>query len=137
MYSEIAAPLEALRKVKSFVLTKRERSSFRSLVDAINSSPVLHVADPSLQYNVATDASQTGMGAVLYQVEKSGKKRYIAFASKSLNGAQRNYSATKRELLGMMFSLRQFHEYLWGNHFVLYTDHNALTSLHTKSDLSY
>jgi transposase InsO family protein len=137
MYAEMAAPLEALRKVKSFVMTTRERKSFESLVQSINSSPVLKVPDPSLMYEVATDASQTGMGAILYQVEVSGERRYIAFASKSLNGAQKNYSATKRELLGIVFALHQFHEYLWGNKFVLYTDHKALTALHTKDDLSY
>lgn len=144
LYAEMAAPLEALRKKKGrFILDKNEKRSFDSLVLAINTSPVLAEPDPELPYQVSTDASQTGMGCVLYQQAEdndgnaTGPRRYIAFASKALNGAQRSYPATKREILAIVFALNVFHEYLYGNKFVLYTDHAALTALFSKRELTY
>ena len=90
---------------------------------------------------VTTDASQTGLGAVLYQepTENANVKhhRYVAFACTSLKGAQKNYPATKRELLGITFALHQFHDYIFCTKFILYTDHQALTALYTKTKLSY
>ena len=63
---------------------------------------------------IATDASQTGLGAVLYQELTENANvthhRYVAFASTSLKGAQKNYPATKRELLGITFAFHQFHD---------------------------
>lgn len=137
MYADFAAPLDKLRKSKRFEMNAKERFGFDGLKKAINSSPVLQMPVPGLPYQVACDASQSGMGAVLFQQEEGGEARYIAFASKRLDGAQRNYPATKRELLAVIFALNEFHEYLWGNHFILYTDHQALVALHTKKRLGY
>lgn len=137
MYADFAAPLDKRRKAKRFEMNARERFGFDSLRDAINSSPVLNPPDPDLPYQVACDASQSGMGAVLFQAKEGGNPRYIAFASKRLDGAQRNYPATKRELLAIVFALNEFHAYLWGNRFTLYTDHQALVALHTKKRLGY
>ena len=53
----------------------------------------------------------------------STRRRYVAFASTSLKGAQQNYPATKRELLGITFALNQFHDYIFGTKLVLYTHH--------------
>ncbi|KAG1256593.1 hypothetical protein G6F66_014799 [Rhizopus arrhizus] len=52
--------------------------------------------------------------------------------AKTLSKSERNYSATKRELLAVVYALKRFHKYLWGNKFTLYTDHKALTYLHTQ-----
>lgn len=145
MYARLTEPLERLKKKKHFDLEMPEhaagKASFKALVQAINSAEVLHAPVPELQLQVATDACQYGLGAVLYQEvpQPDGKERrqVIAFAATSLHGAQRSYPATARELLGMMFALRKFHHYLFGREFIMYTDHDALTSMFTKKELSH
>lgn len=136
-YAKIAKPLDELRSTRRFTMTGKQQSAFAGLTAALSTAPVLKTPLPGVQFQVATDASQSGLGAVLYQLEEGGVTRFISFASKSLNGAQRNYPATKRELLGVIFALRTFSLYLLGSRFVLYTDHQALTSIFTQSKLSY
>ena len=141
LHSRLTRPLSKLANLPAkdrFQLAGKELHHFNALVEVINSAPVLSTPDPNLPMCVATDASQTGLGAVLYQ-EIPGQKKpnYIAFASASLDGAQRNYPATKRELLAIVFALSKFHDHLVGRHFDLFTDHKALTALFTKRNLSY
>lgn len=141
LHSQLTRPLSKLANLPAkdrFVLAGKELHHFNALVEVINSAPVLSTPNPNLPMCVATDASQTGLGAVLYQ-EVPGQKKpnYIAFASASLDGAQRNYPATKRELLAIVFALSKFHDHLIGRRFDLYTDHKALTALFTKRNLSY
>ena len=73
-----------------------------------------------------------GIGAVLYQIIK-GETRHIAFMARALSKSERNYSTTKRELLAIVFAFTKFHKYLWGNKFTLFTDHKALTYIHTQT----
>jgi transposase InsO family protein len=142
-YHKFTSALNELRNVKKFDIDApdfaKAKHSFEYLKKVINESPILSVPDTGLPFLVATDASQTGLGAVLYQLPEGpeGKPSYIAFASTSLKGAQRNYGASKRELLGIIFALREFHTHLYGTPFVLYTDHKALASLFTARKLSY
>lgn len=75
-----------------------------------------------------TDASDLGLGAVLLQ-EYDGVLRPLAFASRSLLPAKRNYSVTERECLAIVFALRKFDVYLDGTKFVVQTDHSALSWL--------
>lgn len=137
-YNQLSNPLDAVRFAKALTLDGSQLAAFHALKGAINSAPVLSAPDDSLPLLVATDASQSGLGAVLYQqAEGSDVIRYIAFASKSLDGAQKNYPATKRELLGIVFALRAFSHWLLGTRFVLYTDHQALTTMFTNPKQSY
>jgi transposase InsO family protein len=140
-YAQLAHPLDGLRSAKKFAMDEDQLAAFRNLQQVVKEAPFLSNPDPSLPFQVATDASQSGLGAILYQQPEDSvdpsDRRYIAFASKSLAGAQKNYPATKRELLGVVFALRAFSHWLLGEHFVLYTDHEALTSLFTKSRPSY
>lgn len=136
-YASITAPLEKLKKVKKFNMSADEVKAFRKLKQEVLGCATLSTPDPNLPFHVATDACQSGLGAVLYQEQANGKRKYIQFAATSLKGAQLNYPATKRELLGMVFALNQFHTWIFGQKFVVYTDHKALTALHTKSQLSY
>jgi hypothetical protein len=74
-----------------------------------------------------TDASISGLGPVLFQLDKLNKAQFISFQNRALSVSERNYSATKRELLAIIFALKKFHHYLFLNPFTLYTDHKALT----------
>jgi len=99
--------------------------------------PALAFPDFDAPFCVATDASAAGIGAVLYQLEPGSEKpRWISFQARALSKSERNYSATKRELLAIVFALRKFHYYVWGTRFTLYTDHAALTYLHTQPRLN-
>ena len=78
-----------------------------------------------------------GIAAYVSQkVVGEDKERIVAVYSKSLNAAQRNYPATKREGLGLIFGLLKAKCYLWGREFVVRTDHQALTYLLTCRELN-
>ena len=86
-------------------------------------------------FTITTDASQYGIGACISQ-DKDGFLRPIAFASRCLNQAEMNYSATDRELLAVIYGLEQFRHYVEHKKFTLYTDHNALVSLLKKKEMT-
>lgn len=108
--------------------------AFELLRDKLTSAPLLGYADFKLPFVVETDASNLGLGAVLYQVQ-GGKKRVIAYASRRLRGAERNdknYSSMKLELLALKWSVTEkFRSYLLGSKFTVLTDNNPLCHLST------
>ena len=65
------------------------------------------------------------IGAVLSQIQ-NGTDRVIAYFSRALRRAERNYCTTRRELLAVVDAIRHFHHYLYGKKFVVRTDHGAL-----------
>ena len=77
---------------------------------------------------VVTDASDTAIGGVLSQVQ-NGHERVIAYWSRQLHKAERNYSTIEREALAVVGTVKEFYPYLYGFPFKLITDHNPLTSL--------
>lgn len=139
-YSTLAASLEALRKAKTLdgLWTPECDKSFNSLKGCLTAAPILSFPDFTQPFYIATDASNTGIGAVLYQLDAPAegssrrKERYISFIAKALSASERNYSTTKKELLGIVFALSRFRQYVWGTQFTLYTDHRALTYLFTQ-----
>jgi transposase InsO family protein len=77
-----------------------------------------------------------GVAAALFQEMPNGEgKRYILFAAKALNTSQQRYPATKKELLAILFALREFHQWIAFRTFRLFTDHRALTYIHTQAKL--
>lgn len=131
--STITAPLDELRNQDKLhsLWTDCHTDAFNALQNILTSTPILRYPNLDHPFSVATDASNVGIGAVLYQVI-DGETRHISFMARSLSKSQRNYSTTKRELLAVVYALEKFHTYLWGNKFTLYTDHRALTYLHTQ-----
>lgn len=106
-------------------------SRFCELKARLVSSPVLAYANFNLPFILEVDASHEGLGAVLSQ-EQEGKIRPIAYASRSLHQAERNYSSMKLEFLAMKWAMAQkFREYLLGNTCVVWTDNNPLSHLNT------
>jgi putative transposase len=135
--SQLAHALNPLREAASLkkLWTPACQASFDSLKYALRHAPILSFPALDHPFYVATDASNLGIGAVLYQIIDK-KTKYIGFHARSLSRSERNYSTTKRELLGIIFALKKFHKYLWGNRFILFTDHRALTYLHTQPDIN-
>lgn len=146
-FSQIAGPLHdvvnaCLREtshVKAAQLYKSSwtsqcQTAFERLKDKLTSAPTLGYADFTLPFVIETDASNLGLGAVLYQHQK-GKKTVIAYASRRLRGAERNdknYSSMKLELLALKWSVTEkFRSYLLGSKFTIITDNNPLCHLRT------
>eukprot|EP00736_Rhodelphis_marinus_P012188 Rmarinus@m.27500 len=111
-----------------------QQGAFQKLKDALCSAEVLAYPDYSKPFQLHTDASGTGLGAVLAQ-NGVGGVRPVVFASRLLSPAERNYTVTEREVLAVVWSIRKFRSYLEGGlPFEVYTDHQAMTWLMSLSD---
>ena len=85
---------------------------------------------------VYTDASELGLGAVLYQKDETDLKRVIAYASRTLSPSERKYPACKLEFLALKWAITdRFHEYLYGGTSDVYADNNPLTYILTSAKL--
>jgi hypothetical protein len=88
---------------------------------------------PGREFEVHTDASYSGLGAVL-QPDKDGNLRPIFYASRALSQSEKNYSATALEALCVVWSLELFRPYLGDSHFKVLTDHHALVWLFGQAE---
>ena len=80
--------------------------------DLLVSSQVLTHYDPSLPLILACDASPVGLGVVLSHSFPDGSERLVAYASRTLSAAEKNYSQTERESLVCVFGTKHFHRYV-------------------------
>ena len=130
----ITYPLTRLtQKNKPFIWSEECQISFEKIKELLVSAPILGYPQQDGQFILDTDGSQFGIGAVLSQVQ-NGTERVIAYASKSLNKAQQRYCTTFIELLAVVTFIRHFRHYLWGQHFIVRTDHASLTWLRNFKD---
>ncbi|GFV00897.1 retrovirus-related Pol polyprotein from transposon 412 [Trichonephila clavipes] len=128
-FSNIARPLHKLTESKQkFQWTKECEDSFLQLKEALTSSPILIYPQPDKPFILDTDASNESVGAVLSQ-EIDGHERVVAYWSKCLSKPERNYCVTRKELLAIVKAIEHFHHYLYGQKFLLRTDHASLTWL--------
>lgn len=126
-FAQMAAPLNQLRrKGESFKWTESHQAAFDNLKQALASAPVLAIPDFEREFVLQTDASNSGLAAVLLQ-EHEGGRRAIAYASRSLTEAERKYSVYELEALAVMFGLEKFRFYLEHKEFTLETDNQALS----------
>ena len=89
----------------------------------------------SKPFKLHTDAWTLGLGAILYQ-NQDAADWVIGYASRTLSKAEHNYLAHQLEFLALKWMImEQFHEYLYGITFVLYTDNNPLTCILTSVKL--
>ncbi|GFW30212.1 retrovirus-related Pol polyprotein from transposon 412 [Trichonephila clavipes] len=110
------------------LLDKECEDSFLQLKEALTSSPILIYPQPDKPFILDTDASNESVGAVLSQ-EIDGQERVVAYWSKCLSKPERNYCVTRKELLAIVKAIEHFHHYLYGQKFLLRTDHASLTWL--------
>ena len=128
-FASVAAPLHKLTEKHSvFHWTPQCQEAFDHLKSRLVSAPVLALPDWSTPFVLDTDASDTGIGAVLSQLHGTDE-HVIAYGSRMLSKAEKNYCVTKKELLAVVVFLEQFRPYLLGKPFTIRTDHNALTWL--------
>lgn len=119
-YGQIARSLTELLKKEAhgaFVWTPKAQESFENLKSAVTSSPVLAMPDFSKEFIVETDASKSGVGAVLMQ-----QNQPLAFFSKATGDPALSRSAYENELMALVLAIRHWRPYLIGRRFTVRTD---------------
>ena len=94
--------------------------------------PILVFPDWNKEFHVHVNTSSIVMGVVLMQPGEGNMDHPIAYASRKLSFAKRNYTMTKREVLALVYALQKFRHYLLGRHFKMFIDHSALQYLVNK-----
>ena len=145
-FSMIATPLTALTKKdakwSSGELPPDAYKAFRELQTCLCSEPVVDYPRRDRPYALITDAAlgddnkPGGLGAILTQFLPNGEQRVIAYASRSLQKHEKNYTPFLLEMQAAIWGMDHFSVYLRGRHFTLFTDHKPLEKLgkvHTRT----
>jgi hypothetical protein len=127
-FSNITKPLTKLTEEKQAIQWIPEMATFQILKEAISTDPIHSYPQPGERSVIDTVASNVRIGGVLSQIQY-GQEQVIAYYSKTLYKAERNYCITRWEQLATVRMLEHFHEYHYGQEFHLSTDHSALTWL--------
>ena len=109
--------------------------TFNILREALTTEPLLQYPDFKRPFVLTTDASNDAIGAVLSQ-GPIGKDLPIAYASRTLNNAERNYPTVEKELLAIVWGCKHFRQYLYGRQFTIVTNHRPLTWIFSVKDPS-
>ena len=126
----------AKAKRKEVEWSKECEETFLRLKEICSNMPVLAYADYQRLFKVHTDASKSGLGALLYQDQGDGTSRVVVYASRSLSKSEKRYHSSKLEFLALKWSIcERFHEYLYGGEFEVHTDNNPLTYVLTTAKL--
>lgn len=129
-FSEKMEPLYSLlRKDTKFKWNSKANDAFELLKKEITSDRVLVHFDPNKPVILTTDACDTAVAGILSHEFPNGDLRPIAFVSRSLTKAERNYSTIQKEALAIIFSVTKLYQYLIGIEFLLQTDHKPLISI--------
>ncbi|KAL6735245.1 hypothetical protein Aduo_005704 [Ancylostoma duodenale] len=142
-FSKIAKSLYNLTSPKTpWKWSKDEVNAFEKLKQAMAQAPILAQANVedarngSKPFIIYTDASTGGLGEVLCQEGSDKMLHPLFFASKGLTKAERNYHITDLEALAVVFALKKFHFFIYGLPTVVRTDHQSLTSLFKRTNVS-
>ena len=120
-YAKIVEPLNQLRrKGVSWNWNDQCEEAFLTLKTEIAKTVTLTIPDFSKPFEIHTDVSVVGLGAVLIQRKASGEARVIEFASRAVRGAEKNYSATELECLAVVWAFDKWRPYLEGSHTTVY-----------------
>ena len=136
--SQIAQPLTCLTggsKRERLVWTPAMETAFERLKEVMARDVLLSFPDYSVgasPLELYVDASGTGAGACLMQVQR-GESRAIAFNSMTFSRPQRQYSTIDRELAAIRWGIKVFRPFLYGIHFILFTDHRPLVFMRNMS----
>lgn len=141
-FSKTTRPLHDLTKLnKPYVWSSACESSFEKLKTAFTSAPILKIADPYRPFILECDCSDFALGAILSQrSDDDGEIHPVAYLSRSLVQAERNYEIFDKELLAIVASFKEWRHYLEGNpnrlEVIVYTDHRNLETFMTTKQLT-
>ena len=153
-YSVVMEPLERVRK--NFSWSEEQERSWSSAKELLKAAPILHFPCWSQRFYLAVDGSKEGLSAVLFQFatatddrewstaqkkfigqdEASRDVKIVAMKSRATKNHERLYSQNKLETASLVYGLWQFHSYLYGREFTVFTDHEALVWLFSKDELN-
>ncbi|KAL4297943.1 hypothetical protein GQ457_12G012250 [Hibiscus cannabinus] len=132
-FSTIALPLtKLLRKEQPFEWFEDRQRSFDQLKQALTHAPVLVQPEPGKEFTVYSDASHSGLGCVLMQGDN-----VVVYASRQLKPHELNYPTHDLELAAVVFALKIWRHYLYGEKCRMFTDHKSLKYLLTQKDLNF
>lgn len=139
-FEEKAAPLtDLLNKKQPFRWTAQEDGAFQTIKNAICHAPKLAHPDPQRELCLQTDASDLGLGAVIFHKREDGGRDIVEYGSRKLSPTERCYCTAEKEALAVVWAVGKFRGYFEGRKFRLYTDNSSLQWLNkgsgTKSKL--
>lgn len=131
--------LPLLKKNSKWNWTDLHDKAFYKLLAEFHQSCMLTFPDFQKKFILQTDCSDSGMGAILYQ-GRPGEENVVALISRVLKDPEKKFSVTEKEACVIVWALHRLREYLVGRHFLIVTDHKALTFLqrcHPNNDRLY
>lgn len=129
-------PLRDMLRKEYFKWTAEAEEAYIDIKNTLVSSQVLMPYDPKLPLLLATDASKTGLGAVLSHRLSNGQERPIAYASRTMSATEQRYPQMDKEALAIVWAVQKFFMYLYARHWTLITDHKPLAQiLHPEKSL--
>ena len=132
--SNTLSPLyRLLQKGTRWQWGKEQQDAFETAKSQLTTDRVLVHYDPTKSIILACDASPYGLGAVLSHKLDNGEEKPIAFASRSLAAAEKQYSQLEKEALAIVFGVRRFHQYLFGREFEILSDHKPLQGIYRET----
>jgi hypothetical protein len=127
-FESIISPLLRAAQNKNITKTDECQNAFNNIKTSLQSEPILKLPDFTRPFSLNTDACKYGVSAVLTQ-SHAGQEHPIAYFSKHLTRAQRNYSTTERELLAIVLAVHHFKQFLYGGNLIVWSDHQPLKHL--------
>jgi hypothetical protein len=133
-YAQITKPMtRLLKKDIPFNFNGDCKEAFEKCKQLLTQTPILQYPNFEREFILTTDASNFAIGSILSQ-GKIGEDLPIAYASRTLNGAETRYSTIEKELLAIIWSVKHFRPYLFGRKFKIVTDHKPLLWLFSVKD---
>ncbi|XP_015266366.1 PREDICTED: uncharacterized protein K02A2.6-like [Gekko japonicus] len=128
--ASVAAPLHnLLHKDSKWKWGPEHERAFKGVKELLSSDAVLTHYDENKLLVLAADASPYGVGAVLSHVMPDGREAPVAFYSRSLTAAEKNYAQIDKEALALVSAVKKFNDFLFGRRFILVTDHKPLLGI--------
>jgi len=131
-YSAITHPLRSLllRDVP-VVCGPSQQDAFDTLIEKLCNAPILSYPDIGRPFIVTTDASKTGLGFILSQLDSEGRERVISYNGRATKSYEKNYTISELELSAVISALQTYHPYISNAPFTLVTDHLSLQYLNS------
>ena len=126
--TEIMEPIRKLTpKTSKWTWGKQQEISFENIKRMVTQAPLLSYYDQNKDLTIQCDASKKGCGAVLLQDD-----RPLCYASKTLTDTETRYAVIEKEMLAVTFALKKFHQYTFGRHTIVNSDHRPLEAILKK-----
>ena len=138
-YLDLAKPLTNLtKKDRKFKWTEGCQQAFDNLKKKFMEEPVLVMPDHNQPFQIESDASKLGTGAVLTQLDSNGDRDPVVFLSQTFTDTERQYENYDWELLGIIWALKEWQHYLQGSGHTttVFSDHKNLTYFGTAQKLN-